>query len=126
MVVAVPPGIVRLSWAPGLCITGPLAVAARVAVDNLNGDRPRPLLVQMTGVDTPTREARAQFGYRCTAPRIALLGESAVDRIRAIFAPPGGGGFAAPTQFFTSEVAALAWLLDTASDVGMDLPSLGP
>lgn len=103
---------------PGLCITGPLAVAVRVAVDALNGDRMRPLLVEMAGVDTPTREAREQFRDRCTASRVALLGESAVDRIRASFAPwgKGGGGFPVPIQFFTSEVAALAWLLNNASD----------
>lgn len=114
----VPPGIVRLSWTAGLCITGPLAVAARVAVDTLNGDRARPLLVEMAGVDTPTREAREQFGYRCTASRVALLGQSVVDRMRASFAPrgPSGEGFPVPTRFFTSEVAALAWLLDTTSD----------
>jgi hypothetical protein len=107
---AAPPGIVRLCWTPGLRITGALAAAAMTAVDELNGDQTRPLLVEMTGADTPTREAREHFGRRCTASRIALLGESAVDRVRA---SPGVGsrGVPVPTRFFTSEPAALEWLL---------------
>ncbi len=116
-VIVVPSGIVRLSWALGLRITGALAVAARAAVDELNGDRERPLLVEMAGTDTPTREAREQFGQRCTASRVALLGESPVDRIRASFAPRlQRRAFPVPTHFFTAEPAALAWLLNRAAD----------
>lgn len=106
-------GIVRLSWTAGLRITGVLAAAAMAAVDAVNGDLNRPLLVEMTRVDTMTREARGHFGRRCTASRIALLGTSPVDRVRAT---PGveGRGFPVPTRFFTSEPAALAWLLNDA------------
>jgi hypothetical protein len=111
-------GIVRLSWAPGLRITGSLAAAAMAAVDELNGERSRPLLVEMAGADTPTREARTRFEHPCTAYRIALLGRSAVDRVRAT-SGVGGRGFPVPTRFFTSEPAALAWLLGEAAD---DLP----
>jgi len=109
-------GIVRLSWTPGLRITGALAAAAMAAVDEVNGDLNRPLLVDMTRVDTPTHEAREHFGRRCTASRIALLGASPVDRVRAT---PGveGMGFPVSTRFFTSEPAALAWLLNDAPDV---------
>ncbi len=111
-----PCGIVRLRWARGVCITGVLVVAAQAAVDGLNGDRERPLLVDMAGTDSLTRDARGQFARRCSASRVALLGESAVDRICASFAPPrADGGFPVPTRFFTSEPAALAWLLDPAA-----------
>ncbi len=113
-VVVGPLGIVRLRWTPGLRITGSLASAAMTAVDTLNGDHERPLLIEMTATVTPTREARSYWGRRCTASRIALLGESAVDRVHAT---PGVGstGFPVPTRFFTSEPAALAWLLNTTS-----------
>ena len=107
-----PRGVVRLRWTPGLVITELLAVEAMAAVDVLNGGGERPLLVEMVGVESPTIEARAAFGRRCTASRIALLGESAVDRVRASFGPPARtGACLMPTRFFTSEPAALAWLL---------------
>jgi hypothetical protein len=112
-----PQGIVRLAWRPGLCITGPLAAQAMAAVDALNDDQHRPLLVIMAGTDTPTREARQRFGHRCSASRIALLGRSPVDRVRASFPPElSSPGFPVPTRFFTSEQAALAWLLNPTAD----------
>lgn len=99
-------GLVRVRWARGLRITGLHVIQAMAAVDSLNGDEQRPLLVEMAGVLAPTREARQLFGRRCTASRVALLGESAVDRVAASFVPsPGGQGFPVPTQFFTSETS---------------------
>lgn len=108
-----PRGVVRLRWPPGLVITAALVVEAMAAVDELNGALERPLLVEMTGAESPTIEAREYFGRRCTASRIALLGESPVDRVRASFVPGvRADGFPVPTRFFTSEPAAVAWLLD--------------
>jgi len=97
-------------------ITGPLAAAAMAAVDELNCGRERPLLVEMAGAETPSREARRLFSERCTATRIALLGASAVDRVRASLAPePGRLGYPVPTRFFTSEAVAVAWLLEESA-----------
>jgi hypothetical protein len=108
--------VVRVQWSQGSHITGALAAAAMAAVDELNGDRKRPLLVEMRGAATPTPEARERFGVPCTVSRIALLGESAVDRVHASFGPPGTvGRHPVPTRFFTSEPAALAWLLNETS-----------
>lgn len=108
-----PHGFVRLRWTPGLVITAALVVEAMAAIDALNGALERPLLVEMAGAESPTIQAREHFGRRCTASRIALLGESPVDRVRASFAPGGrAAGFPVPTRFFMSEPAALAWLLD--------------
>src|SRR5690242_633480 len=81
----VPNGIVRLTWTPGVRLTGELVEAAMAAVDRLNGRRERPLLVEMAGTGTPTRAAREHFGRRSTASRIALVGKSAVDRVHASF-----------------------------------------
>jgi hypothetical protein len=109
-------GIVRLRWMPGMRITASLAAAAMAAVDELNGGRERPLLVEMAGAETPSREARRMFSERCTATRIALLGSSAVDRVRASLAPePGRLGYPVPTRFFTSEDVAVAWLLEDSA-----------
>jgi hypothetical protein len=106
-------GIVRLRWIPGLRITGSLAAAAMAAVDRLNDGCSRPLLVEMHGTETPTREARRRFSERCSATRVALLGASSVDRVRASLAPePGRVGYPVPTRFFTSETTAVAWLLE--------------
>lgn len=110
-----PTGVVRLSWLPGLRITGYLAADAMAAVDELNGDTERPLLVDMTGTAVLTREARQTFARKCSASRIALLGKSAVDRVIANFAL-GVSFVPVPTRFFTSEPAALAWLRDGATD----------
>jgi hypothetical protein len=111
-----PCGVVRLRWTPGQVITGALAAEAMGAVDALNGTLERPLLVVMAGAESPTLDAREYFARRCTASRIALLGESTVDRVRASFAPRSRRGFPVPTRFFTSEPAALVWLLDDHAD----------
>ncbi len=102
-------GIARLWWAPGVKITGDLAreaVAALVGV--CNGER-KPMLVDMQGTGTLTRDARVVFAQPSSASRIALLGKSAVDRVIANFAL-GVSPVPVPTRFFTSEVAAVAWL----------------
>jgi len=116
-------GIVRLRWIPGLRITGALAAAAMAAVDQLNAGCSRPLLVEMHGTETPTREARRRFSERCSATRVALLGASAVDRVRASLAPePGRLGYPVPTRFFTSETTAVEWLLEASSPASGSAP----
>ncbi len=104
-------GVVRLGWVPGVVIDGALAAAAMTAVDDINGDRGRPLLVDMSGSAALTRDGRAAFTRPCSVSRIAILGTSAVDRVIASFGlrlsnPP------MPARFFTSEPAALNWLRD--------------
>ncbi len=106
-----PSGIVRLSWATGLRITGPLAQDAMNLVDEINAELSRPLLVDMTGTAVLTREARVTFARKCSASRIALVGRSSVDRVIANFAL-GVSAVPVPTRFFTSEPAAVGWLLD--------------
>ncbi len=101
--------VVRLTWLPGVRIDTELATAAMVALDELNGDRERPLLVDMSGIATVTRGARLVFTRQCSASRLALLGRSPVDRVIANFAL-GVSTPAMPVRFFTSEPAATAWL----------------
>jgi hypothetical protein len=102
-------GIVRLTWRDGLQITEALAQRAMALVDEVNGERERPLLVDMTGTAVLTRGARLTFTRRCSASTIALLGRSPVDRVIANFAL-GVSYTPVPTRFFTSEAEAVAWL----------------
>ena len=102
-------GIVRLSWAPGVHITGALATAAMSAVDRVNVDHGRPLLVDMSGIASLAREARSVFTCESSVTRIAIVGVSSVDRVIATFGlrlsnPP------TPARFFTSTPDALTWL----------------
>lgn len=104
-------GLLRLDWTFGVRIDGSLAAAAMTAVDDINGERRRPLLVDMSGTAQLAREARSVFMRRCSVSRIAIVGTSAVDRVIASFGlrlnnPP------IPARFFTEESDALIWLRD--------------
>jgi hypothetical protein len=103
--------LVRLTWAGGLEITGELARSAMDLVDSLNTNRHRPLLVEMTGTAGVTWAARTIFARDCTVSQLALLGRTPVDRVLAN-STLGASAPRMPTQFFTSEDAALAWLRD--------------
>jgi hypothetical protein len=102
-------GIVVVRWTAGVEITGQLAAEAMDSVDEINGDRKRPLLVDMTGTATVSREARSVFSRECQVSRMALVGRSAVDRVLANFAVKVYS-IAIPSRFFTSVPQALAWL----------------
>ncbi|WP_433801586.1 hypothetical protein [Actinomycetospora sp. CA-084318] len=106
-------GFVVLTWAPGLDIDGELADAAVTLVDDLNGERKRPLLVVMTGTRTLSRDARLVFTRPCQVSRLALLGRSRVDSIIANFAL-GVASHPMPMRFFVDETDAVSWLLGTA------------
>ena len=102
-------GFVRLSWAPGLQITGDLAHEAVRRLAVVCDGRRLPMLVDMTGTAVLTRPARVVWTEPTSATRIALLGKSAVDRIMANFAL-GVNKVPVPTRFFTNEALAVAWL----------------
>jgi hypothetical protein len=101
--------IVVLRWMSGVEITGRFATAAMATVDELNGDRKRPLLVDMTGTARVTRDARGVFSAECQVSRMALVGRSAVDRMLVNFSVKVSN-IAIPSRFFTSVPVALAWL----------------
>jgi hypothetical protein len=103
-------GLVQLTWTPGVRVTGDDAAEAMRRVDELNGTLRRPMVVDMAGTTALTRDARTAFSRRCSASKIALLGQSAVDRVIANFAL-GVSKVPVPTRFFTSRVAAEQWLL---------------
>jgi hypothetical protein len=103
--------IVVVRWMAGVEITAPLASAAMASVDELNGDRKRPLLVDMTGTANVTREARGMFSRECQVSRMALVGRSAVDKTIVNFALKVSS-IAIPSRYFTSVPMAMAWLRD--------------
>jgi hypothetical protein len=69
----------------------------------------RPMLVEMTDIETVSHDARAAFAIPCAASRIALLGSNAVDWMIANFR--GAHTYPCPTQFFTDRTEAMNWLL---------------
>ena len=106
--------VVRLTWASGQHIDESLAREAMKAVDEVNGERRRPLIVDAAGPIDMTRGARQVISEPCSVSRVAVLGRSAVDQVVANFilrlsSPP------VPTRFFTSEPAAMQWLRDDRS-----------
>ncbi len=102
-------GVVLLRWTPGANISGRLAAEAMDAVDRLNGDHKRPLLVDMTGTATLTRDARGAFGRDCQVSQMAIVGTSAVDKVIANFGLRVGV-IDIPARYFTSLPVALTWL----------------
>ena len=101
--------VVVLRWSAGVEITEGLAASAMASVDELNGDRIRPLLVDMSGTARVTKEAREVFTRDCQVSRMALVGRSAVDRVLVNFGLKVSG-VPIPARFFTSQPAGLAWL----------------
>jgi hypothetical protein len=67
------------------------------------------VLVDVTGITTMSREAPKIFAEQGSATRVAVLGRSAVSRVVANFAL---GVTPIPARRFTSETAAITWLLD--------------
>ncbi|MBT2588413.1 STAS/SEC14 domain-containing protein [Arthrobacter sp. ISL-95] len=105
--------LLHLVWNPGVRIDAGNARAAMDAVNKLASGRTYPLLVDMAASMFLSRSAREVFAEPCAVSRIALLGESPVDRalvdyqLQTSKAP-------CPTRFFTSRVKALTWLGDAA------------
>ena len=104
-------GVLRLIWGPRVRITAELAKESVRAAEDLTVGRPQPMLVDITGDATTTRDARHVFADTTAVSRLALLGCSAVNRVIANFTlrvdPP-----TIPVRYFTDESAALDWLLD--------------
>ncbi len=102
-------GLVILRWPRGCTITGGAARRALDAVDTICAGRRLPLLVEMATTKSVAREARAVFCEPCAASKIAIMGDSPVDRVIANFtlgfmAPP------CPTKFFTDRAQAIDFL----------------
>lgn len=102
-------GIVRIAWAPGTTITQDLAERSIEMVRSVSQGRDRPLLVDMDGVKTLTREARGVYGASGDMTALALVGQSPVIRVIANFALNVNRP-AVPTRFCTDFAEAETWL----------------
>ncbi|NUP58163.1 MAG: STAS/SEC14 domain-containing protein [Pseudarthrobacter sp.] len=102
-------GIMHLIWAPGSYIDEKDALSAVTVMNQICAGRGKPLLVDMRNAGNTSSGARDVFAMPHAASRVALLGESPVDEVIAIFftrshQPPR------PTRYFTSEAEAVSWL----------------
>lgn len=101
--------LLHLVWNHGVRIEASNARAAMDAVNEIANGLSYPLLVDMAGAAFLSRSARNVFAEPCAASRIALLGESPVDRALVDYQLQTSG-VPCPTRFFTSKPDALAWL----------------
>lgn len=101
--------LLHLVWNRHLRVDEGNARAAMEAVNKVANGRTYPLLVDMAAMAFLSRGARIVFSEPCAASRIALLGESPVDRALAEY-QLGTSRTPCPTRFFSSRANALAWL----------------
>ena len=111
--------LLYLVWNPGVRIDADNARAAMDAVNKVANGQTYPLLVDMAAVTFLSRSARNVFAQPCAASRIALLGQSPVDRA-LVYYQLHTSPVPCPTRFFTSRSDALAWL--AAKDEGASTP----
>ncbi|BCW78881.1 STAS/SEC14 domain-containing protein [Arthrobacter sp. NicSoilC5] len=107
-------GVLPLRWKRGVNIGIDVANAAIEAITILGKGARLPMLVEIQGV-THSAAARKVFPAPSLISRMALLGNSPVDRVIAMFRLPlVPAGF--PIKYFTSEEQAMAWLLETTGE----------
>jgi hypothetical protein len=78
-------------------------------VGELAGDRRVAVVLELTGVRSVTRAARAAFAAMPSVSAWAILGESPVDRLLGHFLLGGEFG-SVPARYFDDENDALHWL----------------
>ncbi|WP_051477281.1 STAS/SEC14 domain-containing protein [Arthrobacter sp. Br18] len=102
-------GITIMTLSAGERITEAIAEAKAAEARELAGTVARPLLIDISGVLSIDREARAVLGRASVSTAIALLGSSPVDRVIGSFLL-GGQPPSCPVEFFSSRSEALEWL----------------
>lgn len=94
---------------PGEHITGEIALATAEVVHRAAGEALVPVLLNLSGVLSVSREARTVFSQSRSSSAIAVLGTSPVDRVIGNFLL-GGEPPSCRTRFFFSRTEALDWL----------------
>lgn len=100
----------RLCWNPGIVIELRDVQASVAAVEAVSPSCKRPLLVHIDLVDGISAPARDYLLEETCSSCTAVLGKDEVARVMTAF----NYRAATPSQFFTDEAAAIAWL--TAED----------
>lgn len=102
-------GIVRITLRPGSRITVEDGIRVREQYLALTGGAGAAVLLQITGVECVSRDAFRFFSDAATITAFAILGSTSVDRVIA----HGRRGLPlpqCPSQYFSDEQEALAWL----------------
>jgi hypothetical protein len=102
-------GITIITLPAGEHISQHLAEAKAAEARALAAGVPRPLLIDISGVKSIDRDARAVLGDARMSTAVALLGSSPVDRVLGNFVL-GGRPPTCPVSFFASKSEAIAWL----------------
>ena len=103
-------GVARIRWTAGAVITEDLARTTIVELVALTSGKRIPVLADIRLVRSTTREARTFYGNATTTfSALALLAGSPATQVIANFFI-GLNRPNVPTQMFTDEEKALAWL----------------
>lgn len=102
-------GILRITLRPQGRITAEDGTLVRERYLALTGGTGGAVLLQITGVESVSRDAVRFFSEAATITACAILGSTPVDRViahgrRGLPSPP------CPTQYFSDEQAAMEWL----------------
>lgn len=104
------PTFLRLRWAPGITMYGRDVRSTISAVDAVSTTQKQPLLVHIGSMTRITPAARQLLIDDTCSSRTAVLGIDPIAMVITAFAYTS----ATPTQYFTSEDEAVAWLLEAA------------
>lgn len=101
--------MVRITLQPQSRIGKADGVSTRAQLLALTQGKPVAILLEITGVESVSRDAVAVYSEASTVTAFALLGQSPVDRIiahsrRGLTVPN------CPVQYFEDEQQALGWL----------------
>jgi hypothetical protein len=105
-VLSVSAGIITSVWQPGTFVDVDDARDAMLAVAQITGGIPKPMLSEMTDVEI-SAAARYEFAQTTGVLAVAVLGSSTVDRV---IAAAMSRHTRYPHEFFTSRDDAMAWL----------------
>ncbi|MDQ0736179.1 DUF7793 family protein [Arthrobacter agilis] len=102
-------GVLWIEWSEGTSVGDTDAVTLIERADAISRDAYPPMLVQLNGMVTLTRNALLRFAKDLDVVAMAIVGPSAVDKAIADFftevhEPPY------PTRYFQHQEHALAWL----------------
>lgn len=101
--------LIRVEWQPRLDVTTEDAQNLLVRLEELSPDECRPMLVQLNGMSSLSRDALRTFATRLNVSALALVGPSGVDRLIArYFVDVHGPGY--PSRYFEQEKEARQWL----------------
>jgi hypothetical protein len=104
----------RLRWSPGIVMELSDVQASIGAVEAISPSGKRPLLVHIDLVDAISATARDLLLEETCSSCTAVLGKDEVARVMTAF----NYRAATPSQYFTDEAAAIAWVTSdrTSSD----------